>query len=151
MLPPPHGTVGFCGSLKTSATTPPPPPNRVGFWRSRKRLKKFNNLNLADLVLNFRFAMIPLPTLPAVHQSIGNHDKHVSHSSKKGYERRNTSYKTKENIIVSRHGSKKTDLNFRQINTVTVIKVLPLPIMAVFAYIVPGIIVVLYHWHLSCF
>ena len=28
---------------------PPPPLNRVGFWRSRKRLKKFNNLNLAAL------------------------------------------------------------------------------------------------------
>ena len=27
----------------------PPPPNRVGFRRSRKRLKKFNNLNLAAL------------------------------------------------------------------------------------------------------
>ena len=27
----------------------PPPLNRVGFWRSRKRLKKFNNLNLAAL------------------------------------------------------------------------------------------------------
>ena len=28
---------------------PPPPLNRAGFWRSRKRLKKFNNLNLAAL------------------------------------------------------------------------------------------------------
>ena len=27
----------------------PPPLNGVGFWRSRKRLKKFNNLNLAAL------------------------------------------------------------------------------------------------------
>ena len=27
----------------------PPPPNRVGLWRSRKRLKKFNDLNLAAL------------------------------------------------------------------------------------------------------
>ena len=31
------------------ATTPPPPLNRVGSRRSRKRLKKFNNLNLAAL------------------------------------------------------------------------------------------------------
>ena len=28
----------------------PPPLNRVGFWRSRKRLKKSNNLNLAALI-----------------------------------------------------------------------------------------------------
>ena len=28
----------------------PPPLNRVGFWRSRKRLKKLNNLNLAALL-----------------------------------------------------------------------------------------------------
>ena len=27
-----------------------PPLNRVGFWRSRKRLKKFNKLNLAALL-----------------------------------------------------------------------------------------------------
>ena len=64
--------------------------------------------------MNFRYARIPLPTLP-VHQSIDNHDKHVSRSSncetqatfvvhyqnprhprKKGYQRRNTSYKTKK-------------------------------------------------------
>ena len=34
---------------KNSATTPPTPPPPLGFWRSRKRLKKFNNLNLAAL------------------------------------------------------------------------------------------------------
>ena len=34
---------------------PPPPPNRVGFWRPRKRLKKFNKLNLAALNKYFQW------------------------------------------------------------------------------------------------
>ena len=91
--------------------------------------------------MNFRFARIPLPTLPAAHQSIGNHDKHVSRSSnsetqaafvvhylnsdnraKKGYQRRNTSHKMKENC--QSPWFEKPDLNFRQINTV--IEVLPI-------------------------
>ena len=35
---------------------PPPHPNRVGFWRSRKRLKKFHNLNSA--ALNMAYILI---------------------------------------------------------------------------------------------
>ena len=47
--PPPLNRVGgFWRTRKNSATTPPP-LNRVDFWRSRKRLKKFNNINLAAL------------------------------------------------------------------------------------------------------
>ena len=60
---------------------PPPPLNRVGFWRSRKkRLEKFNNLNLAALhsrevtllihqfeclcrLLSLKVGLIKLPTL----------------------------------------------------------------------------------------
>ena len=50
--PPPANLVGFRRWWKTAATTPPPhPPNRVGFWRSRKRLNKFNKLNLAALLV----------------------------------------------------------------------------------------------------
>ena len=73
--------------------------------------------------MNFRFARIPLPTLPA-HQSIGNHDKHVSRSSNfetqaafivhylnSDNRGKNTTKGeirvTKRRRIVSRHGSKK--------------------------------------------
>ena len=40
----------------------PPPPNLVGFWRSRKRLKKFNKLNLASLFLHHVVALLDIYT-----------------------------------------------------------------------------------------
>ena len=51
--PPPLNRVGSWRSRKSSATSTTPPPllNLVGSWRSRKILKKFNNLNLAALLL----------------------------------------------------------------------------------------------------
>ena len=65
---PPHRIAPAQGDLGKIRLLPPPPPrrllgtsdkfcyyppplNHVGFWRSRKRLKKFNNLNLAALAL----------------------------------------------------------------------------------------------------
>ena len=54
---------------------PPPPLNRVGFWRSRKRLKKFNNLNLAalelviDTVSNIAGWATVLWTFPLLHRT----------------------------------------------------------------------------------
>ena len=47
------------GERKNSATTPPPPLNRVGSWRSRKRLKKFNNLNFNLAALHTAKRMCP--------------------------------------------------------------------------------------------
>ena len=46
--PPPTESGRLAEMRENYATTvvpPPPPLNRVGFWRSRKRLKKFNKLN----------------------------------------------------------------------------------------------------------
>ena len=48
---PPHRIASAFGDPGKILLLPPPPqpPNRVGFWRSGKRLKKFNNHNLAAL------------------------------------------------------------------------------------------------------
>ena len=40
----------------------PPPPNLVGFWTSRKRLNKFNKLNLASLFLHHVVALLDIYT-----------------------------------------------------------------------------------------
>ena len=47
---------------------PPPPLNRVDFWRSRKRLKKFNKLNLAALMMRYR--------LPLLNDVTGGRNEH---------------------------------------------------------------------------
>ena len=50
MLLPPPPPLNYWGITEKILLLPPPPLNRVGFRRSRKRLKKFNKLNLAALV-----------------------------------------------------------------------------------------------------
>ena len=60
----------------------PPPLNRVGFWRSRKRLKKFNNLNLAALHLDYNLCTLvivgTISCVPSETQCFFNNDAHAT-------------------------------------------------------------------------